>query len=226
MAITARQLIAFGWNKVTDANVADLNRTLEKFNISDPEEIAHFMAQVGHESRKGFYTQEIANGWAYENREDLGNTESGDGPKFKGAGYIQLTGRANYQAFADYLDDMDIVLKGCPYVAANYPWLSAGFWWYRNGMGKLIAAGASVERVTRRVNGGTNGLDERIRLYNEWKEQNPVKELIQLEPWVFEFIEDVMGDYWKRMEGNKEAQDATHYCMNQLREATGREKQD
>src|SRR5262249_32210674 len=67
--------------------------------IDTPLRRAHFLAQVGHESGELVFTEEIANGQAYEGRRDLGNTEPGDGPRFKGRGLIQLTGRANYQRY-------------------------------------------------------------------------------------------------------------------------------
>lgn len=222
--ITGAQLTAFGWRGVTDALLADLNYTLERYAITTPARIAHFMAQCGHESGLGLYTKEVASGFAYEGRKDLGNLQPGDGPKYKGAGYIQLTGRSNYQAFASGIGDQG-VMQGVDYVAVRYPWSSAGFWWSRAGMNALIDNGATVEKVTRRVNGGYNGLDERKRLYARWTEQNPVKEEIKVEEWAFSFIEDVMGDYWTRMDGNKEVQEAAHAAMNALRRATGREEQ-
>ncbi len=90
----------------------------------------------------------------------MGNTEPGDGPKYKGAGYIQLTGRANYQRFADDIDNPR-VMEGCQYVADNYPFTSAGFWWADNDMNRLCDTDPCTEEVTLRVNGGYNGLEER-----------------------------------------------------------------
>ena len=63
----------------------------------------------------------------------LGNFIKGDGLRFKGAGYIQLTGRFNYQKFANSIGDNN-VMKGAKYVSKNYPWSSAGFWWKSNNM--------------------------------------------------------------------------------------------
>lgn len=173
--ITKEQLITFGWRGVTDAMVGDLNTTLERFSITTPARISHFMSQCAHESGLGLYTKELASGTAYEGRADLGNTRRGDGPKYKGAGYIQLTGRANYQRFANYIGDQR-VMEGVDYVAARYPWLSAGFWWLNARMNQLIDNGATVEEVTRRVNGGYNGLSDRKALYTRWTFQNREEE--------------------------------------------------
>ena len=98
-------------------------------------------------------------------RQDLGNIHEGDGPKYKGAGYIQLTGRSNYQSFANYMGDQKI-MDGVNYVSVKYPWSSAGYWWSRNNMNALIDQGATVLDVTEKVNGGTNGLEDRQKYYN------------------------------------------------------------
>jgi putative chitinase len=106
----------------------------------------------------------LASGDAYEGRSDLGNTHSGDGPRYKGAGYIQLTGRANYQAFANYIKDPE-VMDGVAYVSSRYPFTSAGFWWMNNQMNALCDKNPTVEQVTLIVNGGYNGLDDRKMYY-------------------------------------------------------------
>ncbi|NIK67947.1 hypothetical protein [Paenibacillus sp. BK720] len=173
MRITAAQLQSFGWYGVTDAMLQDLNETLQRFGINTWARIAHFMSQTGLESGLGKYTRELASGQAYENRRDLGNIQPGDGPRFKGAGFIQMTGRNNYQRFATYIGDPN-VMQGVEYVAARYPWSSAGFWWMNAGMNKLIDGGASVQVVTRRVNGGYNGLERRVELFDLWTKQNPL----------------------------------------------------
>ena len=142
--------------------VVELNDCLHKWDINTLSRIHHFMSQTAHESGGGRYKQELASGQAYEWRTDLGNCSAGDGPRFKGAGYIQLTGRANYQRFADHIKDPR-VMEGCPYVAETYPFTSAGFWWKDNKMNELCDRHPSVREVTLRVNGGTNGLADRER---------------------------------------------------------------
>lgn len=164
--VTASQLRQMGWveTALTPALIDDLNKTLKMFNITTKERLRHFISQCAHESGLGRWTSELASGMDYEFREDLGNIFPGDGPKYKGAGYLQMTGRWNYQQFANFIGDQR-VMEGVNYVAVNYPWLSAGFWWYSNGLNPLIDGGATVEQVTRKVNGGLNGLAERQRLY-------------------------------------------------------------
>ena len=71
--------------------------------------------------------KEIADGWAYEGRSDLGNIEPGDGPRYKGAGVLQLTGRYNYQRLANGIGDQK-VMDGVDYVSNTYPFTSACIW--------------------------------------------------------------------------------------------------
>jgi len=167
--VTSSQLAHIWGCKVSDipaSQVADLNTCLNFFNINTTLRIRHFISQISHESCGGRYTEELASGWDYEGRSDLGNTQPGDGPKYKGAGFIQLTGRSNYQAFANYIHDPK-VMDGVSYVGNKYPATSAGFWWYRNGMNALCDKNPSVEQVTLRVNGGYNGLSSRQAYYQK-----------------------------------------------------------
>jgi predicted chitinase len=150
---------------IEDSEVTELNRCLRRFDITTPNRIRHFLAQISHESGGGRYKKELATGDDYEGRRDLGNTQPGDGRKYKGAGYIQLTGRANYQAFANFIKDPK-VMNGVDYVAENYPFTSAGFWWSNNKMNQLCDKNPTVEQVTLRVNGGYNGLADRKMYYN------------------------------------------------------------
>jgi len=153
-----------GANLIQDAEVDEMNSGLNLFQINTPLRICHFLAQISHESGGGRYKEELASGADYEGRSDLGNTQPGDGPKYKGAGYIQMTGRSNYQAFANYIKDPK-VMEGVTYVANKYPMTSAGFWWHNNHMNELCDKNPSVDQVTLRVNGGYNGLDDRKRYY-------------------------------------------------------------
>ncbi|WP_214483062.1 LysM peptidoglycan-binding domain-containing protein [Bacillus sp. SM2101] len=166
--VTESQLNEIGWSSqfLSEAILNDLNSCLERYNITTRSRLCHFISQCSHESGAGRWTKELASGEDYEGRTDLGNTEPGDGPKYKGGGYIQLTGRYNYTQFANAMGDPEILNQGVDYVAANYPWSSAGFWWNNNNMNALCDTNPTVEAVTRRVNGGTNGLDDRIMYYN------------------------------------------------------------
>jgi putative chitinase len=142
--------------------MADLNDCLQRFSITSLARIRHFLAQVGHESGGLRWMMELASGDAYEGRRDLGNSQRGDGPRFKGAGAIQLTGRYNYQRLADYLRDQR-VMEGAAYVALRYPFTSAGFWWHLNDMNAYVDQGATCRQVSARVNGRdpANGLADR-----------------------------------------------------------------
>ena len=167
-SLVSKQQLASIWicspNLIKDEEMSELNACLHQFGITTVPRIRHFLSQTAHESGGGRYKKELASGWDYEGRSDLGNTRAGDGPRFKGAGYIQLTGRANYKDFADFIKD-PAVMQGVDYVAEHYPFSSAGFWWQNNRMNELCDANPSVRDVTLRVNGGTNGLDDREMYY-------------------------------------------------------------
>ena len=145
-----------------------INAAMQAFNINSLERQAAFLAQVGHESGGLRWLTEL---WGptpaqtrYEGRKDLGNVQIGDGFKYRGRGLIQTTGRHNYTVTGRALD-LDLVndpaLLSLPENAA----MSAGYFWESNGLNEIADTG-SVERVTRRVNGGVNGLHERIALHN------------------------------------------------------------
>jgi predicted chitinase len=144
----------------------DLNACLKRFSINTPPRIRHFLSQIAHETGGLRWMQELASGDAYEGRKDLGNTQAGDGPRFKGAGALQLTGRYNYQRLADFIGDKEVML-GCQYVSTKYPFTSAGFWWHLNAMNSFIDNGASCRQVSAKVNGRdpANGLDDREGYY-------------------------------------------------------------
>lgn len=164
--VTMAQAAAVFNRQPSASQLADLNACLRRFNITTPARIRHFLAQCGHESGGLRWMLELASGEAYEGRKDLGNTQRGDGPRFKGAGAIQLTGRFNYQRFADAIGDPS-VMDGAPYVATKYPFTSAGYWWQQNGMNALVDAGATVRKISARVNGRdpANGLADREAYY-------------------------------------------------------------
>jgi predicted chitinase len=166
--VTADQAKQVFLTDLTPAQLDDLNQTLLDFNITTPLRIAHFLAQLHAETNGLKWLVELASGDAYEGVvRGLGNTKPGDGRKFKGAGAIQLTGRANYQDFADFVKDPKVMEIGHKYVAERYPFMSAGFWWKNNNMNAAIEAGADARRVSRLVNGRdpANGLDKRLAAF-------------------------------------------------------------
>ncbi|WP_318729539.1 C39 family peptidase [Roseofilum sp. Guam] len=159
---------SFFGNSIYLQELQDLNDCLKLYQINTPERINHFLSQVAHESGGLQWLKELDDGSYLEGRGDLGNVQPGDGPKYKGAGVIQLTGRSNYQAFSDAIGDAK-VMEGCDYVAQTYPFTSAGFWWHNNRMNELCDRGATVEEITRVVNGGYNGLEDRKNYYQKAK---------------------------------------------------------
>lgn len=143
--------------------IEPLNNTLKKYEINTKSRITNFLAQVLHESGNLQWLKEFASGKAYEGRKDLGNTEKGDGVRFKGRGAIQITGRNNYKRVSDALG-YDFVSN--PKKLEELPWaiLSAG-WFWKNGSvrGDLnkLADQEKFELITRGINGGTNGIADR-----------------------------------------------------------------
>ena len=152
-------------NQITDSEIDDLNLCLQEFAIITPERIRHFLAQGSHETGCGRWLIELDPGDYLENRTDLGNVYPGDGPLFRGSGFLQLTGRDNYQVLANRMQDERVMIGGAEYVSSIYPFSSAGIWWESNLMNAFIDNGADVREVTRRVNGGYNGLEHRQDLY-------------------------------------------------------------
>jgi len=167
--LVSKGQLAYVWNvresSIPDSILIDLNNCLNTFEINTQKRIRHFLSQTAHESGAGKWVKELSDGWYLEGRNDLGNNQKGDGPKYKGAGYIQLTGRANYQKFSNFIKDPK-VMDGVDYVAKKYPFTSAGFFWRMANLNKLCDNNATVEQVTRIVNGGTRGLEDRKMYYN------------------------------------------------------------
>lgn len=142
---------------IPDSLMDDFAHCTELYEM-DKVSIAYFLGQCGHESAGLRYPVEIASGAAYEGRTDLGNIYPGDGVKFAGTGWIQVTGRYNHQAFSDYLlskgeFDHQIMEVGKTYTSEKYPWSISGFWWYNNRMNAMCADNPPVDRVGQRVNG-------------------------------------------------------------------------
>lgn len=127
--------------------------------LDSPLRLAHFMAQLAHESGGFRYMEEIASGAAYEGRADLGNVMPGDGKRYKGRGPIQLTGRANYR---EYGHALGIDFESHPEIVAlpSVGLMVACRYWTANKLNALADAD-DVEAITRRINGGLNGFAER-----------------------------------------------------------------
>lgn len=131
--------------------------------IDTPRRAAMFIAQIAHESGGFRFREEISSGAAYEGRRDLGNTQHGDGRRFKGRTYIQITGRNNYAAVSKGLG-RNFVIRPHALGAPRYAALGAAWWWSTHGCNQLADSGDFLA-VTRRINGGTNGLADRQKYY-------------------------------------------------------------
>lgn len=148
-----------------------IDAAMDEFGIDTPARQAAFLAQVGHESGGLHWLTEI---WGptdaqrrYEGRIDLGNTQRGDGFKYRGRGLIQTTGRANYASAGAKLG---VDLEGSPELLAE-PELasrSAGAFWQARALNKFADSGDFV-KLSIRINGGLNGIDERTRLWTAAK---------------------------------------------------------
>jgi len=145
-----------------DVFIDPLDAAMDEFEINTVQRQAHFLAQVGHESGELRYVKELATGKAYEGRRDLGNTEEGDGPRFKGRGLIQITGRANYIKLAEALG-LDCVTRPELIESRINACRSAAWFWKSHGLNELADADDFL-RITKRINGGTNGIEDRRRL--------------------------------------------------------------
>jgi len=184
---------------VPDTVIAQIPTIMEKFSINTPLRLAHFLAQCGHESGGFKAVQEnlnysadglkkifpkyfpgnLAESYArnpekiaskvYGNRMGNGDEASKEGYKFRGRGYIQLTGKQNYTAFAQSIGEDTVANPDL--VSTKYPLASAAWFFSKNGLNALADKGAddaTVTLVTKRVNGGTIGLADRIKHFKEY----------------------------------------------------------
>lgn len=171
MPITAQQLLQILPNAGKQAGVfvPVLNTAMVRYQIVGAKRMSAFIAQIGHESGQLVYVREIwgptAQQAKYEGRKDLGNTVAGDGFKYRGRGLIQITGRANYAACGEALG-LDLITHPELLEQPQYACLSAAWFWATNGLSTLADAG-KFETITRRINGGLNGLADRLKLWGK-----------------------------------------------------------
>jgi putative chitinase len=184
---------------VPDSVIAQIPDTAAKFNITNPLRLSHFLAQCGHESggfkavnenlnysAKGLLgtfgkyfdgttaaqyekKPEMIASRVYGNRMGNGDESTKEGYKFRGRGYIQLTGKSNYTKFGQFIGEDTV--SNPDLVATKYPLASAAFFFDSNKLWSICDKGsdeATVTSVTKRVNGGTIGLSDRIKHFNEY----------------------------------------------------------
>ena len=169
MPITVQQLLLILPNagQVAGVFVPVLNTAMNRYQIVGPRRVAAFIAQIGHESGQLKYVKEI---WGptlaqtrYEGRADLGNTQTNDGSKYRGRGLIQITGRANYKACGEALG-LDLINQPELLEKPQHACISAAWFWATKSLSTLADEG-KFETITRRINGGLNGLTDRQMLY-------------------------------------------------------------
>jgi predicted chitinase len=147
---------------------------MKEFAIDSPPRMAAFLAQIAHESGELRFMQELWGPTPAQRRYEpasplatrLGNTEPGDGAKFKGRGPIQITGRANYQRFGDLLG-IDLVADPPRAALPEVGFRIAALFWSKKGLNELAdeTTADAFREITRRINGGFNGLAEREEFY-------------------------------------------------------------
>jgi putative chitinase len=151
--------------------VGELNLRLQQFPVNTPQRLCMFLAQLGHESGELLYCEEIASGSAYEGRLDLGNTQPGDGRKYKGRGLIQLTGKKNY-TLAGLAMDLPL-LENPELLLTPANAVLVSFWFFENNNLWSICDSGDFKKLTRRINGGLNGYEHRLQLLKQCREQFP-----------------------------------------------------
>ncbi|WP_312435380.1 glycoside hydrolase family 19 protein [Janthinobacterium sp.] len=186
MNLTLQQLITIMPNARSKAGIflPALNAAMAEFGINTPARAASFLAQLAHESGQLVYVRELwgptpsqlryerdaTAAWPPRARTDrnqlpfdLGNSQAGDGSRYRGRGLIQITGRTNYTACGKALG-LDLLAQPALLEQTVNACRSAGWFWQSRGLNVLADAGDQVA-VTRRINGGTNGLAERLAYF-------------------------------------------------------------
>ena len=157
-----------------DALLPFLQAAMTEFAIETPARVAAFVAQLAHESGQFRFMEEIWGPTPAQGRYEpastlaatLGNTETGDGKRYKGRGPIQITGRANYKRFGDLLG-IDLVSDPARAARPELAFRIAGLFWSKKGLSELAdrATDEAFREITRRINGGFNGLEDRRKFY-------------------------------------------------------------
>ena len=184
---------------IPDNVLSQIPETATKFNITTPLRLAHFLSQCAHESENFTAVKENLNysaaalkatfpthfpgnlnesyahnpekiaDRAYANRMGNGDEASGDGYKYCGRGYIELTGKVNYAAFGKFINEDLLTNPGL--VATKYPLMSAAFFFQTNNLWSICDLGCdliTIKKLTLKINGAYNGLDDRINLFNKY----------------------------------------------------------
>ena len=173
MTLTQLQQVFPRARSLAGVFISSLNLAMRNRQINTPQRAAAFLAQIGHESGELHYVRELGSD-QYLSKYDtgvlaarLGNTPEADadGQKYRGRGLIQITGRRNYLACSQALFGVDRLLLQ-PQLLEQPQWAceSAAWFWQSNGLNELADKG-QFTTITRRINGGLNGLDDRLQLW-------------------------------------------------------------
>ncbi|UYL86872.1 lysin A, glycosyl hydrolase domain [Gordonia phage RavenCo17] len=158
---------------------APMNAAMIAADCTTLNRAAMWCAQIGHESAGLVYMEEIADGQRYNGRADLGNTQPGDGPRYKGSGPIQLTGRNNFRRFSEWCHSLGLVptpryFEDNPQLVRDDPrwgFLAASWYWtIERPRINAMCDRQDIEGVTRAINGGLTHIDDRIRRYRLCRE--------------------------------------------------------
>jgi putative chitinase len=186
-------------DKVPEEVLLEIPEIIKKFEINTPLRLAHFLGQASHESGgfrsttenlnyssiglleifPKYFNKELANLYGrkpekianivYGNRMGNGDKSTGDGWKFRGRGYIQLTGRSNYVEFSKAI--IQDVTSNPDLVATKYPLLSAAWFFNKTGLNLIADRGDSIDivtMITKKINGGVHGIENRIKKFREY----------------------------------------------------------
>ncbi len=155
-------LNSMGFKNVTTASATDYYNAITYCGINTPEQEAHFLSQCAYETNLGQWLTEIGSEEYF--------SDKAYGYKYRGAGYIQLTWDFNYASFSKAMGDPEIYNQGAKYVANNYAWQAAGWFWKDTNMNSIINNGGTVKDVTRKVKGSSETYEEREIYYNKFLE--------------------------------------------------------
>jgi putative chitinase len=157
--------------KIVEEVVKYFNMYAQKYEVNNYLRVCHFLAQAAHEAASFRTLREYASGAAYEGRKDLGNVKPGDGVRYKGRGIFQLTGRANYR---DIGNKIGMDLENNPELAESpeVSVLTALEYWKSRNLNAL-ADRDQVELITKRINGGLNGFEDRKKYLARCKQFIP-----------------------------------------------------